>query len=56
MERTRDKSSASSFTGQMWESINIRMLGRKKELLFELLEEAKKLALQVIIYFFNLFI
>jgi mitochondrial chaperone BCS1 len=49
VERTRDKTAASPVVGgggAMWESVQLRMFGRKKEILLELLQEAKTLALK----------
>jgi chaperone BCS1 len=52
VERTRDKTAtAGAMTaggggGNMWESVQLRMLGQQKQVLFQLLEEAKQLALQ----------
>jgi chaperone BCS1 len=48
VERTREKgaTAAGGAGAAMWESVQLRMLGNKKELLFELLNEAKEMALK----------
>lgn len=49
VERTRDKTAATPVAGgggAMWESIQLRMFGRRKEILLDLLQEAKTLALK----------
>jgi chaperone BCS1 len=49
VERMRDKTANAGLAaggGNMWESVQLRMLGRQKQKLFQLLEEAKQLALQ----------
>lgn len=47
VERSRERGAAGgAATGPMWESVQLRMLGQKKEVLFKLLNEAKELALK----------
>lgn len=48
VERTREKSAVASGAhgGSMWESVQLRMLGQHKQTLFDLLSEAKELALK----------
>jgi chaperone BCS1 len=48
VERSREKSAAAAGTsgGVMWEAVQLRMLGQRKTVLFDLLNEAKSLALK----------
>lgn len=48
VERSREKNAATPgmVGGGMWEAVNLRMLGHEKKLLFDLLNEAKELALK----------
>lgn len=46
VERSREKQATSAnSSGSIWEAVNLRMLGRDKQFLFDLLMEAKDLAL-----------
>lgn len=48
VERSRERGAAGGAggSGPMWEAVQLRMLGQKKEVLFTLLNEAKELALK----------
>ena len=46
VERTREKSAIDLQSGSLWETVTLTMLGRDKQILIDLLNEAKDLALK----------